>query len=156
MSSLSVHSHPNKGQESWPRGCGDHQEPSRQLEHCVQTKEVQCGVWLSEGLFLRSQVLSIQPCPLWEHWVTSGDGQAESALPASAHLISAWAAAGHLSKSMSPRRPAMSTSPMIGRKKRSPSRLVGMDLRVEAVRRTRARRPWAAGHQGSRTSHSAQ
>lgn len=49
----------------------------------------------------------------------------------------------------------MSMSPMIGRKKRSPSRLGEMDLRVEAVRRTRAKRPWPAEQQGSRTSHSA-
>lgn len=49
----------------------------------------------------------------------------------------------------------MSVSPTIGRKKRSPSRLGGMDLRVEAVRRTRAKRPWPAGHQVSRALHRA-
>ena len=125
---------------------------ARQLEHCVQTEEGQGGVWLSEGP------------PGWAGASCSGEASGSTGSPrgqpgrisaASLHPGPAWAGADQLSRSMSSRRSAMSTSPMTGRRKRSPSRLGGMDLRVEAMRRTRARRLWPAGHQGSRTSHSA-
>lgn len=163
MSSLCFRLYPRRGQESWPRDSGDLQGPARQLEHCVQTKEDQDRLWLSERAHSPSQLsprelnLSNRLAPprsIGSLLGTAGPNQRCQLLP-KLYLISAGAGAGRLSKSMSSRRPAMSTSPMIGRKKRSPSRLCGMDLREEAVRRTWARRPWPAGHQGSRTSNSA-
>lgn len=168
MSSLSFHLHFRRGQESWPRVSGGLQGLARQLEHCVQTKEDQDRVWLSErpyspsgwarvSFLLGSRVLSNRLDffgSIGSLLRTAGPNQHCQLLPR-LHLVSVWVGAGRLSKSMSSRRQAMSTSPMIGRKKRSPSRLGGMDLRVEAVRRTWAKRPWPAGHQGSRTSHSA-
>lgn len=140
-----------------------------------QTSRARCpsqgrppGMWLSEGPcsppgWARPACSGGARCCLYRS-VRSGSiglpvrtarpNQCCQPLP-SLHPISAWAGAGRLSKSMSSRRPAMSRSPTIGRKKRSPSKLDGMDVRVEAVRKTRAKRPWLAGYQGSSTSHSA-
>ena len=130
----------------------NHQGLASQLEHCVQTEEGQGGVWLSEG---PPRCAGASCSGETSGSTGSPRGQPGRISAASLHPVPAWAGAGQLSKSISSRRSAMSTSPMTGRRKRSPSRLGGMDLRVEAVRRTRARRLWPAGHQGSRTSHSA-
>lgn len=57
-----------------------------------------------------------------------------------------------ISYSISAMSSTMSALPMTGRKKRSVMRVGGIDFKVEAISKMRAKRPWSSGCRGCRTS----